>query len=334
MVRSRLSAVALGTAGGPVWWPGGKPRAGISTAVVVEDAVYLVDAGTGVGRQFTQAGFSLSSLRGIFLSHLHSDHTVDLASLAIFGVMRLPDEPTHTIRILGPGEREVLPVASPRAAKELTPEYAQEPTPGTRRMFDLLMRAHATDINDRLFDSLRPTPRDWFQADDISIPSGTGYHPNDCPTPDMDPFVVYEDERVQVEAILVKHAPMAPAFGYRFTSDYGSVVVSGDTGPTENMIRLSERADLLFHEAVDFDWVDRRYEEQRTASAEATRDHHRAAHTSPRGAIDIANEAGVRSLALHHLAPGNTPHEVWARDGELFSGAFSVPEDLAVFSIR
>ncbi|MEG2578867.1 MAG: MBL fold metallo-hydrolase, partial [Glutamicibacter sp.] len=84
--------VTLGTAGGPRWWTGenaGK-RAGISTAVVVGESVYLVDAGTGVGNQLMKAGFTPANLRGIFLTHLHSDHTIDLASLAIFGMFTLP----------------------------------------------------------------------------------------------------------------------------------------------------------------------------------------------------------------------------------------------------
>ena len=62
-----------------------------------------------------KAGFSVGNLRGIFLTHLHSDHCIDLASLAIFGLFTLrPDQ--APIRIIGPGDRGVLPLASHRAA--------------------------------------------------------------------------------------------------------------------------------------------------------------------------------------------------------------------------
>lgn len=332
MTVSRPRVITLGTAGGPVWWNSDTPRTGISTAVVVGDRVYVVDAGTGVGRQLVAAGLSMSQVRGIFITHMHSDHVVDLGSLAIFGIMRMPSEPTHTVRIIGPGERGVLPPVSSRATGELTPVFPEEPTPGTVRMFDHLMRAYATDINDRLYDSLRPTPLDWFCAEDIVIPESAGFHPNDCPTPAMDPFPVYEDEAVRVTAILVKHAPMAPAFGFRFDTEAGSVVVSGDTGRTENIARLASGADLLLHEAVDFGWVERRYEEQRDASARATRDHHYAAHTSPREAIELANQAEVRRLALHHLVP-NIDRAVWSKDAELFRGEFSVPWDLDAYRL-
>ncbi|GAA3777197.1 MBL fold metallo-hydrolase [Microbacterium kribbense] len=333
MTGSKPSVVTLGTAGGPVWWPGQRPRAGISTAVVVGDRTYIVDAGTGVGRQLVQAGLSMSSVHGIFLTHMHSDHTVDLASLAIFGIMRMPADPTHTVDIVGPGDRGVLPAPTARATAALSPVFADEPTPGTARMFEMLMRAYATDINDRLFDSLRPTPLDWFRARDIVVPGDAGFHANDCPTPDMEPFPVYEDDVVRVSAVLVKHAPMTPAFGYRFDAEGGSVVISGDTARSDNVARLAAGADLLLHEAVDFGWVERRYQEQRDLSAKATRDHHYAAHTSPREAIELANDAGVRQLALHHLAPGNSRAEVWDRDRHLFRGDFRVPADLDVIEL-
>lgn len=332
--HDKLTVVTLGTAGGPVWWQGANYRAGISTAVVVEDRVYIVDTGTGVGRQLTQAGLSMANVHGIFLTHMHSDHTVDLGSLALFGIMRMPSEPTQTVDIIGPGDRGCLPPLSSRATAPREPIFPEAPTGGTEHLFEHLMRAYAVDINDRSFDSLRPTPLDWFRARDIVIPDSVGFHPNDNPYPDMQPFTVYEDDLVSVKATLVEHAPMAPAFGYRFDTDYGSVVISGDTAPAENLLKMSEDVDLLLHEAVDFDWVEERYEEQRTDSAKATRDHHYAAHTSPRQAIELANAANVRQLALHHLAPGTTSKEVWARDASKFKGMFRIPDDLEKIHIR
>lgn len=325
--------ITLGTAGGPVWWQTNQPRTGISTAIVVGDRTYIVDAGSGVGRQIVQAGLAMSNVRGIFLTHMHSDHTVDLASLALFGIMRMPVEPTHEVHIIGPGDRGVLPNPTARANGELVPVHAQEPTPGTARMFEHLTRAYATDINDRLYDTLRPTPLDWFTASDIVIPESVGFHPNDCPTPDMEPFQVYEDDAVRVTATLVKHAPMAPSFGYRFDTEAGSVVISGDTGRTDNIARLASGAGLLLHEAIDFDWVEERYLEQRTSSAKAMRDHHYSAHTSPLEAIDLANQADVPRLALHHLVPSVT-EAVMERDAQLFRGEFSIPQDLDVFALK
>ncbi|MFC6355982.1 MBL fold metallo-hydrolase [Luethyella okanaganae] len=325
--------IALGTAGGPVWSADGS-RTGIATAVVVGDRTYLVDAGSGVGRQLVRAGRPLGGIRAVFITHLHSDHIVDLGALMVFGIMRMPSSPTHRIPIVGPGPRGMLPPASVRATGGIEPVFPENPTPGICDSVELLLRGFATDINDRRFDSLRPTPLDWFEPREVDIPTAVGFHPNDNPTPDMEPFVVYEDDAVRVSATLVKHAPMAPAFGFLFETEGGSVAISGDTGPTDNMVRLACDADLLLHEALDFEWVEEQYGRMRDESARAIRDHHYAAHTSPRDAVVIAEAAGARQLALHHLVPRSSPGVLWEREGGAFSGRFLVPSDLDVIGLR
>lgn len=326
--------VTLGTAGGPRWWTQGKPqrRGGIATAVVVGDAFYLVDCGHGTGRRINEAGLSMKDLRGIFITHLHSDHTVDLGGLALFGLYEMTERLDQPVKLIGPGDRGVLPAVSPRAKVAPTPVNPSNPTPGTTDMFRMLMHAHATDLNDRILDSLRPNPLDLFDAEDIVIPEAIGYHPNDNPTPDMDPFVIYEDDLVTVSAILVEHPPIAPAFGFRFDTAAGSVTISGDTTETANLIRLAKNTDLLLHEAIDFDFVESMYAHKTDEASRAARDHHYKSHTSVEGAVRIASAAGARQLALHHLVPGTADDEVWLRGRELFNGAFYVPDDLDVIS--
>ena len=63
--------------------------------------------------------------------------------------------------------------------------------------------------------------------------------------------VVYEKNGVRVTAFEVDHgALLKPAFGYRI--DYGghSVVISGDTRPTENLVRFAKGTDVLIHEVA------------------------------------------------------------------------------------
>lgn len=82
--------ITLGTAGGPRWSADetGESRQGIATAIVVDDGWYLVDCGSGIGRQIRAAGLSLADLKGVFITHMHSDHIVDLASLVLLPRMR------------------------------------------------------------------------------------------------------------------------------------------------------------------------------------------------------------------------------------------------------
>lgn len=336
-IEERPYIVMLGTAGGPRWWRygAGQPRAGIATAVVVGGAVYLVDCGYGAGRQLVQAGLDLSGLRAVFLTHLHSDHTADLGTLATYGLYELDGRADDPVRLIGPGNRGVLPPVSPRAAGRPEPVSPDLPTPGTREMFDRLIAAHATDLNDRVLDSLRPGPHDLIHASDIVIPAGSGFHPNDNPTPEMRPFSIYQDDRVAVSAILVEHPPMAPAFGFRFDTEHGSVTFSGDTAYTANMVTLAEGTDLLVHEAIDFGWVDARLQDSSGAeTSRASRNHHYKSHTSPLDAAKVADEAGASALALHHFVPGDTPVTVWQEAGHAYAGRLYVPDDLDHIPLR
>lgn len=331
-----LRVVTLGTAGGPRWWGAGEiiRRSGIATAIAVGDTFYLVDCGHGAGRRLNEAGLNMKDLRAVFLTHLHSDHTIDLPSLAMFGLYEMLERSENPVRILGPGNRGILPPVSPRAKRAPQPVAPHCPTPGTREMFETLVSAYATDLNDRVLDGLRPSPMDLFTAEDIEIPADCGYHPNDNPTPRMEPFEIYRDELITVSAILVAHPPIAPAFGFRIDTAVGSVTISGDTAPTPNMVALARDTDLLLHEAIDFDFIDAMYSDRDDQGARASRDHHYKAHTSSRDAARIATQAGAGGLALHHLVPASAPDEVWQAASEEFNGEFILPRDLDVITLR
>ena len=76
--RSRL--ILLGTAGGPTPKPN---RAAPAQAIVVGDATYVIDCGNGVARQMVLANLKLGSIRGVFLTHHHSDHNADYGTLLL-----------------------------------------------------------------------------------------------------------------------------------------------------------------------------------------------------------------------------------------------------------
>jgi ribonuclease Z len=59
---------------------------------------------------------------------------------------------------------------------------------------------------------------------------------------------VYDKAGVQVTAFEVDHAPVKPAFGYRIDYAGRSVVLSGDTRVSENLIRHAQGVDVLVHE--------------------------------------------------------------------------------------
>lgn len=72
--------ILLGTGGGP------RPRkasSGSAQVVVSNGAAYVIDCGDGVARQLAFAGVPLSSLRHVFITHQHSDHTADYGNLIL-----------------------------------------------------------------------------------------------------------------------------------------------------------------------------------------------------------------------------------------------------------
>jgi len=65
--------------------------------------------------------------------------------------------------------------------------------------------------------------------------------------------VVYDQDGVKVTAFLVNHSPVEPAYGYRIDSGEQSLVISGDTTYSENLILFSKNVDLLIHEIAATD---------------------------------------------------------------------------------
>jgi ribonuclease Z len=117
---------------------------------------------------------------------------------------------------------------------------------------------------------------------------------------------VLDENGVKITAVAVEHAPIRPAYGYRFDFGGRSVVVSGDTVKDANLVALARGADVLVHEAQANHLVALLAEEARRSGRD------RIAkilgdipsyHTSPEQAAEVANEAGVKLLVLYHLTP-------------------------------
>ncbi len=145
--EGRTQVVLLGTG-----TPNADPaRSGPAVAVVVDETAYLVDAGAGVVRRAAAAwqmgvdGLSVDRLRHLFLTHLHSDHTIGLPDL-----MFTPWEM---------GRREPLAVFGPR---------------GTVRMTEHLLAAYGEDIRERV-EGLEPTHPMGYQVNATDIEEGVVY---------------------------------------------------------------------------------------------------------------------------------------------------------------
>jgi len=328
MATHPTKLVLLGTAGGPLPSP---VRAGISSAVVVGGRTYVVDCGSGVTRQLRRARL-LAGLHRVLLTHLHSDHTCDYFNLFLLGWPILQWNPPVTVYGPGPaGGAGALPPDDPRRPP-VSLHHPADPTPGLVALTEAQFHAHAYDINIRRREAGRHDLRALVDLREIVLPPGLDAAGPDRVAPAMEPLLVEEDDDVRITATLVLHAPVFPAFAYRFDTAAGSVVLSGDTAPSANLIRLAQGADVLVHEVFDDRSVEGPEDQAATDEDdwEAQRRHHHmvTSHTPLSQVGRIAAEAGVDTLVLTHFIPGDdtTPDEQWVKgvvgfDGEVVVGA-------------
>ncbi|WP_261986997.1 MBL fold metallo-hydrolase [Actinomadura sp. HBU206391] len=319
--------VLLGTCGGPV--PG--RRFHTSSALVFRDAVYLVDAGDGLAHQFAQAGLRFDDLRAHFITHLHSDHMAGYYSFYLLNWVASRHR-MRPVEVFGPGRADGhgppghgdFPAGLPEVPG-LPLVNPQLPTPGVVEITGYERQAAAYDVNIRLRDGLPEgrTPPEGLTpplVEPHEVPLARQANFRD-PCPQTPPVKVYEDDLVRVTAALVYHWPVFPAFAYRFDTEHGSVVFSGDTSPVANLYGLAHRADMLVNEAV---YAPQILKDPGTPLDPVTR-HVLSAHTqyadqpaiqdvpAHDGVGTVARKAEVGTLVLNHLLPGDgsVPDQVW-----------------------
>jgi ribonuclease BN (tRNA processing enzyme) len=114
---------------------------------------------------------------------------------------------------------------------------------------------------------------------------------------------VFKDDRVRVTAALNNHPPVQYSFAYRFDTADRSIVISGDTTYSDNVVKLAHGADVLVHEVLS-----RAFWERREAPAPpAVVRHILASHTDAADVGRVAAEAGVGTLVLSHYVPSEGP---------------------------
>jgi ribonuclease Z len=106
------------------------------------------------------------------------------------------------------------------------------------------------------------------------------------------PGVVYQDANVKVTAFAVAHGTWDFSYGYRFDTADRSIVISGDTAPTQAIVRACNGCDYLVHEVYSTAWF-----QERTP---AWQKYHSTFHTSTTALAEIANAAKAKQLVLYH----------------------------------
>lgn len=277
--RSRL--ILLGTGGGP------RPRVNSSASaqvILVGGAAYVVDCGDGVARQLAFAKVPLATVRHVFLTHQHSDHTADYGNL--------------------------IWLAWTAGLKSRVDSWGPPPLEKMTRLF---FEMNDADIQTRI-------------ADEGRVPLATLVHPHEVTAGGL----VMQDEHVKVTAALVQHPPVTPAFAYRFDAPDRSIVISGDTAPSDNLVALARGADILVHEGLYASAVERMV--ANVPNAPRLKQSIFSHHTTAEDAGRVAQAAGVKTLVLSHFVPPDDPsitEPMWANAARThFRGTVIVGRDL------
>jgi ribonuclease BN (tRNA processing enzyme) len=142
--------------------------------------------------------------------------------------------------------------------------------------------------------------------------------------------LVMRDENLKVTSTLVDHPLVSPAFAYRFDAADRSIVISGDTARSDNLVALARGADVLVHEAIWLPAIDQIL--ARNPNGTNLKKHLLDSHTAVEDCGKVAAAAGVKTLVLSHLVPGgdaNITDQMWTdAAAKHFSGRIVVGKDL------
>ena len=231
----------------------GTPRPDInsfSQSILIEagEEKLLFDAGRGATIRLSQAQVNIGHINKVFLTHLHSDHTLGLPDLIMTGWIY---QRNKDLEIYGPE--------------------------GTKEFVDNIKSAFIEDIKIRIKPPESHTER-GLKTKTTEIQEG----------------VIYQKNGIKVLAFNVFHGGgVKHAFGYKIIYKNRSVVISGDTNYSSNLVSHSKNVDLLIHEIADApDSI-----KNRSSKVKGLMDY----HTTPEEMARIIKEASPRFTVLTHI---------------------------------
>jgi ribonuclease BN (tRNA processing enzyme) len=302
----------LGTAGGP---PLRTDRSEPGTLLIVDGRPYLIDCGIGTIQRLVELRIPSETIGTIFFTHLHPDHVLGLADVMANDYFYLDlASDARKIDIYGPPQTSELVEAA----------------------------FHYISIPFEVFAAEKP----GFQLD----------RPNHGLT---SPFVaheingegvVYRNDKIQITAAENSHDALMPAqfrahfksYSYRIQTPHGVVVFTGDTGPSDAVVKLAMGADVLVAEVQESSGELRGFIDQVAAQnhwpparKQAFTAHMEKEHLTVDSLGELASKARVKSVLFYHYDPQNKAEQqaLVAQMKKYFQGPVLAPMDLDRFCL-
>jgi ribonuclease BN (tRNA processing enzyme) len=289
----------LGTHGGPGLT---RERSEPASVLIVDGRPYLIDCGIGTMRRLLDAGVPSQTIGTIFITHDHPDHALGLV--------------------------DVL------ANDFLSVDFGAR---GGLREFNVYGPPPTADVVSAAYNYIR-VPYSTFAAENLG--ASTLVNPFKAHVIDHD-GLVYQDDKIRVTAaenthyqlMAAKYRAQMKSYAYRFETPYGSIVFTGDTGPSEAVERLAKGADVLVSEVEELAESSNAVRQMPTNREQfALTAHMRKEHLPMKVLGEMATKAQVRTVVLYHLIAGSGEHFV-AGVKKYYSGPVFAGEDLARYCL-
>ena len=264
-------------------------RFGPGTLMEAGGQHFLFDAGRGVTQRLWQLPFRVGEITHVFLTHLHSDHTVGLADIWLMGWLQT------------------------RFGGRNAPLHVFGPI-GTAAMVKALRDAYAADVRGRTQQAEIP--------DSVAMVEGH----------DIAEGIVLDRGGIRITAFQVDHGtPPISSVGYRVDFHGRSVVISGDTRPSENLIRFAQGTDVLIHEVMA---------SPPDAPRSPALNRILTAHTSPEQAGTVFARVNPKLAVFTHVSLVAAPERrqalletVIPRTRSVYAGRVVIGEDLMTIAV-
>jgi len=228
-------------------------RFGPANLVSTKKTKILIDCGSGVTQRLDQIKVSSAEIDALFLTHLHSDHVVDLYQLIISS--------WHSYRS--------------KAWKIYGPK-------GTNKFVKKTMNAWKEERTQRIkyearssVEAFKVIVKEFKSLGSINI------------------------KDINIKYFEVDHKPVKYAYGFNFIHKNKKLTISGDTRPSENVMKYGQLSDVLLHE-VFIDGEIMKTNKMRTSK---TLHNVKAYHTPSSLVGKIAKITRCKKLVLTHLVP-------------------------------